>query len=303
MDLMSDAKSEQALVGSLPDLAETSRAPLKEEAEPMFPEESFEPSPPAARVQPQSAGGNGNGNGNRAQRPDNPEHFAHQAPNELSSGDVGDLRDNEAERSILGALLVEPGSVNLVKDKLRAQDFSKPSHGTIYSAILAIAERGILPDLISLAEELRARGVLDQCGGAAYVSTLTSASFTSANIEYYAGIVHDLALRRKARALSEDLKRGVLELSDFIGQVAALKDGQGKKREIRVLNVAEIFRISAGRIRDRALPSRGCRCRGDRLHWHGEKCARFSICNLGYERSSLSWEVRRSPERSGPLLR
>ena len=105
----------------------------------------------------------------------------------------------------------------------------------------SLAERGILPDLITVAEDLRAREALEGCGGASYLSTLSSASFTSANVEYYAKIVHDLARERKAQALAEDLRGGRLELSDFIDQIGSLKNGQGKTREIRVLGVAEIL--------------------------------------------------------------
>ena len=88
---------------------------------------------------------------------------------------------------------------------MRSEDFYKGAHQRIYDAILSLFDRGQSIDLITLAEELRARGTLEQCGGAAYVSRLTSAVPTSANVEYYARIVQASSIRRTLARVSQEI--------------------------------------------------------------------------------------------------
>src|SRR5208337_951533 len=87
----------------------------------------------------------------------------------------------------------------------RSEDFYKGAHQRIYEAILSLFDRGQSIDLITLAEELRSRGALEQCGGAAYVSSLTSAVPTSANVEYYARIVQAASIRRTLARVSQEI--------------------------------------------------------------------------------------------------
>lgn len=152
------------------------------------------------------------------------------------------IENVEAEQAVLGAALQrDAGVVRLLLEKIKPDEFSRTAHRIIYRALIALDARGILPDLISLTEELTSSAELGKCGGAAYVSRLTSAVPTSANAEYYAGIVHTLAQKRTARGLSEDFESGKLELADFVDQVSALKNGRGKAKEIKLLGVTEIL--------------------------------------------------------------
>ena len=115
------------------------------------------------------------------------------------------VHNDEAEVAALGAILIDPEALPAVSHLLRAEDFYKSSHQKIYEALFALFDRGQSVDLITLAEELRSRGVLEQCGGAAYISRLTSAVPTSANIEYYARIIQAASIRRSLARISQEI--------------------------------------------------------------------------------------------------
>jgi hypothetical protein len=107
--------------------------------------------------------------------------------------------NEEAEVATLGAILLDEASLLVVTAPgidLQSVDFYLAKHQTIFAGILALYSRGCGIDLITLKEELEAGGALDRVGGAAYISRLTSAVPTSANIEFYARTVKDKALRR-----------------------------------------------------------------------------------------------------------
>lgn len=111
----------------------------------------------------------------------------------------------DAEQACLGALLLDPEAVNLVLKYLRPESFYDASHAEIFEAILALHDKGQKADLITLAEELRLRGSLESVGGPAYIASLSSATPSSANIEYYAKIIQEMATRRRLIHLSAEM--------------------------------------------------------------------------------------------------
>ena len=113
----------------------------------------------------------------------------------------------EAERAVIGALLIGNDNSALYKiGKLRARDFSDHHLGMVFDAIRKCAAACQKADLITVSDILRERGQLEAVGGGAYVSRLTSAVPTTANIEYYARIVKaDSARRRLAAKCTETL--------------------------------------------------------------------------------------------------
>jgi replicative DNA helicase len=105
-------------------------------------------------------------------------------------------QDLEAEESVLGAMLVSPNAVAAVSEILQPDDFYRKSHGTMYRAILEMYGRGDAIDSITLANELSNRGVLEEVGGRAAVSTLAATVPAAANAPHYARIVRDTASYR-----------------------------------------------------------------------------------------------------------
>lgn len=113
--------------------------------------------------------------------------------------------NEKAEVATLGSLLLENESIGTVLRYLRADDFYKTAHQKIFAAVVTMFQRGERADLITLTEELRSEGNLESCGGAAYISALTSEVPTAANIEYYAKIVHGCSVRRELLRISSQI--------------------------------------------------------------------------------------------------
>jgi replicative DNA helicase len=113
--------------------------------------------------------------------------------------------NEEAEVATLGALLIDGEALPTVLPLVRPEDFYKTAHQRIYEAVLSLYERGQTVDLITLSEEMRAKGILESCGGTAYIARLTSAVPTSANVEFYARIVQATSIRRTLARVSQEI--------------------------------------------------------------------------------------------------
>jgi replicative DNA helicase len=113
--------------------------------------------------------------------------------------------NTEAEAATLGAILLDPEALGRVLVYLRSDDFYRNANARIFQAILNLSERAEEIDIITVTQELRAEGALDNVGGSGYVSSLTGAVPTSANVEYYARIVKESSLRRKLLRVSNEI--------------------------------------------------------------------------------------------------
>ncbi len=102
----------------------------------------------------------------------------------------------DAEQSVLGAMLIDKEAVIKAVEILKPQDFYRDANNHIFQAIVNLFERGEAVDLITLSEELRRSGSLDQIGGVSYVAGLANLVPTSANVEHYARIVQEKSLLR-----------------------------------------------------------------------------------------------------------
>src|SRR5690606_22224351 len=94
----------------------------------------------------------------------------------------------EAEKSLIGSLLIDRDSINKVADMLRAEDFYNRSHQHIYNAVLSLYEKHEPIDLLSISDKLSSNKLLDEVGGMSYVSSLAANVPTSAHITTYAKI-------------------------------------------------------------------------------------------------------------------
>jgi replicative DNA helicase len=149
----------------------------------------------------------------------------------------------EAERAVLGALLLERESLPRAIEILRGSDFYKEGHRQIYSSMVALFERNEPVDLLTLSEELRRQGTLEEVGGAAALASLVEEAATAAHVVSYATIVREKALLR-------DLIRTATEI---IGQSYEQRDDVDA-----LLDQAEglIFQISERRLQGSAIPVR-----------------------------------------------
>ena len=102
----------------------------------------------------------------------------------------------EAERSILGAILVHNDAFNLAAQVVDARDFYREAHRRIFARIIELNERGQAIDFITLKEELVRNGELEEVGGPAYIASLADGVPRATNVEYYARIVKEKSTLR-----------------------------------------------------------------------------------------------------------
>jgi replicative DNA helicase len=109
----------------------------------------------------------------------------------------------EAERAVLGAVLLDPGCLLQVLEKLRGDEFYLESHRIVYRSCVALHERGQAADLLTVTNHLREDGLLERVGGASQLSTLVDALPDVANAGHYADIVYDKFVKRQLIATAQ----------------------------------------------------------------------------------------------------
>ncbi|MEK7880112.1 MAG: replicative DNA helicase, partial [candidate division NC10 bacterium] len=149
----------------------------------------------------------------------------------------------EAERAILGAILLENESLPRTIEILTPADFYKEGHRKIFATMIALFERTEPVDLLTLSEELRRRGGLDEVGGPAALAALVEEAATAAHLLSYATIVREKALLRELIRIS----------TEIIGQ-----SYEAQEEVDSLLDQAErmIFQVSERRILNSAIPVR-----------------------------------------------
>lgn len=132
--------------------------------------------------------------------------------NGVSSGDGGSSlggrtppHNREAERAVLGALLIDPERVTDVSELLHPDSFYDRRHQLVYRALLALVERNAPVDLVSLCESLRAQGAFQQVGGLDFLIELEQSVTSSALLTYHSRIVSETAQQRALIRVATDL--------------------------------------------------------------------------------------------------
>lgn len=102
----------------------------------------------------------------------------------------------DAEEAILGAILVSPTSMNKVVEHLSPASFYKPAHRYVYEAMLHLYNSQDKIDIVSVSDILNINQKLELVGGRAFINDLSYKTITTTNIEYYARIVQEKAIKR-----------------------------------------------------------------------------------------------------------
>jgi len=108
----------------------------------------------------------------------------------------------EAERSILGGILVNNQNLSVVLSVIGPEDFYREAHRQILDRIILLVDKGLPVDLLSLTEALRRDGLLEEAGGASYLASLMDGVPRSLNVGYHAQVVKEKALLRRLIASS-----------------------------------------------------------------------------------------------------
>lgn len=102
----------------------------------------------------------------------------------------------DAERSVLGAILIDNGMFDTAIEVIRPEAFFRDAHRRLFEKMITLAERREPIDLLTLKEELARSGELEEVGGPAYISSLVDGVPRATNVEYYARIVKEKATLR-----------------------------------------------------------------------------------------------------------
>jgi replicative DNA helicase len=122
----------------------------------------------------------------------------------------------EAEKSVLGSLLIDKDGIIQVANLLVAEDFYVPAHAIVFAAILELFSRNRPIDAITVREVIDDKKQLESIGGNIFLAELMSAVFTSANIYQYAQIVKNKSILRKLiRSGNEIIMHGYDEVSEI----------------------------------------------------------------------------------------
>ncbi len=120
----------------------------------------------------------------------------------------------DAERSILGAILLDNHALNTAIENVRPEDFFLDQHRRVYVQMIALGESQQAIDLVTLTEELHRRGELEAAGGAPYLSALADGMPRVSNVEHYARIVKEKALLRNLIHATHNIQQRALEGED-----------------------------------------------------------------------------------------
>lgn len=124
--------------------------------------------------------------------------------------------NDEAEQSLLGALLIDKESIFKIHDIINPQDFYREAHRLIYEACSELSAKHEPLDLLSLGNRLREKNQLDLIGGNSVLASLTNMVPTAAHIVNYAHIVHRKGILRRLLKASENISTIAYEEAEDI---------------------------------------------------------------------------------------
>lgn len=150
----------------------------------------------------------------------------------------------EAERAVLGALMIDPVRIADVNDALQAEDFFGGRHGAIYQALLDLADKGIGIDFVSVGERLLSEQQLQKAGGREYLIELANGVTSSAHLAQNVKYVTETAA----------LRRLIHEASDIITEAYETRPDGESVRELIDRSEHSIFKISDERGSNEASP-------------------------------------------------
>ena len=176
----------------------------------------------------------------------------------------------EAERSILGAILLDNSLYDQAAENLTPDDFSLDAHRRVYSRMRDLQESGRPVDMITLVEELDRHKEVEAIGGVAYLSSLIDGVPDRPSIEHYVRIVRNKALLRGLINLAQNAIAAAIEHSDeaeevleqaeqAIFQLSENRIGQG------FMNIPSIIKASFGSLEE--LYARGQEITGLATHY------------------------------------
>ena len=141
----------------------------------------------------------------------------------------------ELEEAVLGALMLEKDAYSIVSDILKPECFYEHTHQLIYSAIVDLALQQKPVDMLTVTEQLRRRGELDEVGGEFVITELTGRVASAANIEFHARIIAQKYLARELIRFSSEIQTKAFDETNDVDDL--MQEAEGKLFEISQRNV------------------------------------------------------------------
>ena len=145
----------------------------------------------------------------------------------------------ELEEAVLGALMIEKDAYAQVSEILRPESFYEHRHQLIYSAITDLAVQQKPVDILTVTEQLRKRGDIDEVGGPFYITQLSSKVASSAHIEYHARIIAQKYLARELISFSSDIESKAFDETLDVDDL--MQEAEGKLFEISQRNMKKDY--------------------------------------------------------------
>ena len=122
--------------------------------------------------------------------------------------------NTEAERTVLGAVLVDNAAFNSAAEVLTRDDFYREAHRRIFEAMATLSERSQAIDLVTLKDELTRGAALEAVGGAAYLASLVDGVPRITNVEQWSRIIKERAVLRNLIHASNRIAQSCYEAED-----------------------------------------------------------------------------------------
>lgn len=157
-----------------------------------------------------------------------PPHFAGAG---FGSPESGSLSQNlklppqnlEAERQVIGSMLIDPESIEKCMEHLEDSDFYTKSNQIIFNAIIELYRQGTSADLLTLSDYLKAQNLLDNVGGTSNLASLVDTIASSAHVEAYAKLIREKAILRKliqvGNRIVEESYKGATNINELLDSV------------------------------------------------------------------------------------
>ena len=149
----------------------------------------------------------------------------------------------DAEVGVLGSLLIDKDAIVKVAETLQSSHFYQDRHAEIYRAVVALYEKRMPADLVTVTEELKKTGQYDPVGGASYLTTLVNSVPTAGHIEHYASLVREAAT-----------KRALISAAGKIAESAF--DPQSLAKDLLEFAESTLFGISQEHLKQHFIPLR-----------------------------------------------
>ena len=143
------------------------------------------------------------------------------------------------EEAVLGALMIDKDAYSVVSEILRPESFYDHKHQLLYRAITTLAMRQQPIDILTVAEQLRSTGELEEAGGPFYITQLSGKVASSAHIEYHARIIAQKFLARELITFTSNIQTKAFDETQDVDDL--MQEAEGKLFEISQKNMKKDY--------------------------------------------------------------